>query len=172
MEETLLHRARLCLFLPPLPSFSTSLAATLRSAATNAGPRHQLQQRIISVVINGDALGNCYRAARSLPPCNRALYLFPMRGPDLFLLLLLLLPVLLSFSIHFAPLPLVLFSPRHFALLQNCIPSIVRPRPAPTESSRDASLSVSRFNCLSMSRTMPPRRAISTERSREEVSLL
>lgn len=41
--------------------------------------------------------------------------------------------------------------PRHFALLQNCIPSIVRPRPAPTESSRDASLSVSRFNCLSMS---------------------
>lgn len=72
MEETLLHRARLCLFLPPLPSFPTSLAATLRSAATDAGSRHQLQQRIISVVINGDALGNCYRAARSLPPYNSA----------------------------------------------------------------------------------------------------
>lgn len=125
MEETLLHRARLCLFLPPLPSFSTSLAATLRSAATDAGPRHQLQQRIISVVINGDALGNCYRAARSLPPYNHARYLFHMRGPDLFFFFFF-------FSCYRSPSISLLFHPtrsllpRHFAL-QNCIPSIVRP---------------------------------------------
>lgn len=74
----LLHIASLCLpsfppaFLPP-----TSLAATLRSAATPArSSEHQLQQqRIISLVINGDALGNCYRAAHSLsrpPPSPRS----------------------------------------------------------------------------------------------------
>lgn len=72
MGALLCARARISLsfclpFLPPLSSFPTSLAATLRSAATNARPQHQLQQRIISVVINGDALGNCYRAARSFP---------------------------------------------------------------------------------------------------------
>lgn len=60
-------------FLPPQSSFSTSLAAMLRSAATNARPQHQLEQRIISVVINGDALGNCYRAARSFPPHRSAI---------------------------------------------------------------------------------------------------
>lgn len=45
--------------------------------------------------------------------------------------------------------------PRYFIPLRNCIPSVVKPRPAPTESSQDASLSASRFNCLSM----PSRRA-------------
>lgn len=82
-----------------LPSFATSLAATSRSAATDTGPQHQLQQRIISLVINGDALGNCYRAAHSLrgffplvslayPPCltliEHVRYLLLAHIPDRF----------------------------------------------------------------------------------------
>lgn len=97
--------------LPPLSSFPTSLAATLRSA-TNARLQHHLQQRIISVVINGDALGNCYRAARSFLSHRPAI---PSAISSLLLqskyLLLSLYPAILSLSlshiyiyIHFAPL--------------------------------------------------------------------
>jgi len=117
----LLRRARLplsfCLpFLPPLSSFPTSLAATLRSAATNARSQHQLQQHIISVVINGDALGKCYRAACSFP-LHRPAIASAISSP-------LAIQISLSFSlchsfslslfpihIHFAPLSPGSFSP-------------------------------------------------------------
>lgn len=57
--------------------------------------------------------------------------------------------------------------PRYFIPLRNCIPSVVKPRPAPTESSQDASLSASRFNCLSMPDDAFSARAIPSERPRE-----
>jgi len=114
------------------PSFATSLAATLRSAATatDTGPPHQPQQRIISSVINGDAFGNCYRATLSFSLSHRtrfissARYLSLARVPDRFS----------SSSFRSSP------SPSCRIPLRNCIPSGVEPRPASAESSRDASL--------------------------------
>jgi len=175
----LLRRARLSLsfclpFLPPLSSFPTSLAATLRSAATNARSQHQLQQHIISVVINGDALGKCYRAACS----------FPLHRPAIASAISSPLAIQISFSFYSAILslfpththPLCSSStwftlspyPRYFIPLRNCIPSVVKPRPASTESSRDTSLSANRFNCLSMPDDTFSARAIPSERPREK----
>lgn len=135
----------------------------LRSAATNARPQHQLEQRIISVVINGDALGNCYRAVRSFPP-HRSAIASAISSPltvQISSSSLSRQPLFLSLSLSRTRIHLLLFHLVHFLLsryfipLRNCIPSVVKPRPAPTESSQDASLSASRFNCLSM----PSRRA-------------
>jgi hypothetical protein len=84
----------------------------------------------------------------------RARYLFLARDPNLFLLLLsiALRSFSLALSIHFTRLPPGSFSssPRCLIPLRNCIPGVVRLRSAPTESSRDASLSASGFNCPSM----------------------
>lgn len=122
-------------------------------------------------------MGNCYRAARSFPLIVlrlQALSLLRLRSKSL---LLPLYPAILSpshslsfqhthpFCSSFIWLHSLL--PRYLIPLRNCIPSIVKPRPAPTESSRDASLSTSRFNCLSMPDDAFSARAIPSERPRE-----
>lgn len=106
---------------------------------------------------------------------DRECYLFPAYSPNLFFLSILgILSLSLSLSlpylhVRFALLFHLVHShlPRYFILLRNCIPSVVKPRPAPTESSQDASLSASRFNCLSMPDDAFSARAIPSERPRE-----
>lgn len=107
--------------------------------------------------------------------CDCKRYLFSACGPNLFFFLSI--PpsspspslCLSNTRIHFVLLSsgYILFSPATSIPLRNCIPSIVKPRPAPTESSRDASLSTSRFNCLSMPDDAFSARAIPSERPRE-----
>lgn len=101
---------------------------------------------------------------------SRALSLLCLRSKSL---LLPLYPAILSLSFQHTS-TLLLFHlvhsllPRHLNPLRNCIPSVVKPRPAPTESSRDASLSASCFNCLSMPDDAFSARAISSKRRREK----
>lgn len=85
------------------------------------------------------------------------------------ILSLFLSPTHTHTRVYFAPLPPCSFpSPSLLhSPLRNCIPSVVKPRPAPTESSQDASLSASRFNCLSMPDDAFSARAIPSERPRE-----